>query len=89
MNKIKSIDILHRIIENKGSCNFASPSICLVCPLSKLKTNSTGSYLGCIEAINVVGLKAEEADNRYIEEAQKKLLDLEMEEMLEDKSDIQ
>lgn len=88
MNKIKSIDILHKIIENKGSCNFATPSICQVCFLSKLKTNSAGSYLGCIEAINVVGLKAEEADNRYMEEAQKKLLDIEIEEMLGDKSDI-
>lgn len=76
--------ILQKIISTGGQCDFGTPSICRACPLSKLKPKEDGTFLGCLEAIGVVGLKGKEVDDKYLEAANRKLLDLEMEEALDD-----
>lgn len=84
---MKPIDILNKIISTDGQCDFGSPKICSQCPLSKLKQKDTGTYYGCLEAIGVAGLKGKEVDEKYLEAAQKKLLELEMDNLLGDKID--
>jgi hypothetical protein len=86
---MKPIDILRKIIDNGGQCEFATPNICIACPLSKLKANDRGTYLGCIEAIGILDLKQEEADKKYLEVAQKRLIDLEIEDILGPTNDIE
>lgn len=68
--------ILHKIIENEGSCcNWARPSICKQCPLSKLRKKEDGTYLSCVEALGIESMTEEEADARYKEVASRLLLD--------------
>lgn len=80
---MEPVDILKKIIKTNGSCDFAKPSICVKCPLAQLRTTERGMFMGCIEAIGVVGLSNQEADAKYLAAAQKKLLDIEMDLMLE------
>jgi hypothetical protein len=78
------VEILQRIIEEEGSCCWASPSVCLSCPLSSLKVKQDGSAMNCIEAIGVEGLSAAEADKKYKEAAVRALLDAEVDSVLKD-----
>lgn len=75
--------ILKKIIEAEGSCTqWASPSVCQQCPLSKLKQKPDGNFLSCIEALRVQDMSEEEADARYKDVAIRILLDEEIEEIL-------
>jgi hypothetical protein len=70
------MDILNKIIDNEGSCTqWASPSVCKLCPLSKLKQKEDGTYLSCVEALGIENMTEEEADARYKEVASRILLD--------------
>jgi hypothetical protein len=68
------MDILKRIISEGGNCCWSRPSICAVCPLSKLKIKSNGSYMSCIESLGVQNLTEEEADAKYLDVATRMLL---------------
>lgn len=73
---MEKMDILNKIVESEGSCtNWANPSICRQCPLSKLKKKPNGTYYSCIEALGVQEMTEEEADARYKDVAAKILLD--------------
>ena len=74
---------MNKIIEAEGSCTqWASPSVCKECPLSKLRQKSNGNYLSCIEALGVQEMTEEEADARYKEVAIRILLDEAIDEIL-------
>jgi hypothetical protein len=75
--------ILNKIISAEGSCTqWASPSVCQQCPLSKLRQKPNGTYLSCIEALGVQNMTEEEADARYKEVAARILLDEAIDEIL-------
>lgn len=75
--------ILKKIIEQEGSCTqWASPSVCTKCPMSKLKQKEDGHYLSCIEALGIQDMSEEEADTRYKEVAIRLLLDETIDEIL-------
>lgn len=76
--------ILNKIIEEGGSCCWSRPSICKQCPLGKLKKKSDGTWLNCVEAINIEFLTEEQADAKYKEVATKLLLDKAIDDILGD-----
>ena len=69
------MDILKKIIEEKGNCCWSKPSICKLCPLSRLKARGDGSFMSCIESLGVQDLTEEQADARYKDVAERMLLD--------------
>jgi hypothetical protein len=76
-------NILNKIIEADGSCTqWACPSICKNCPLSKLRQKPNGTYLSCIEALGVQDMTEEQADAKYKEVATRLLLDEAIDEIL-------
>jgi hypothetical protein len=75
--------ILERIIEEEGSCCWAKPSVCASCPLGRLVRNDTGTFMSCVEALNIDGLSEQEADAKYKEAAISKLADISISTMLE------
>jgi len=76
-------NILNKIISAEGSCTqWASPSVCKQCPLSKLRKKPNGTYLSCIEALGVQNMTEEEADAKYKEVAARILLDEAIDEIL-------
>lgn len=79
MNKM---DILKKIVQEQGSCCWARPSICAVCPLSMLKIKPNGSYMSCIESLGVETLSEEEADAKYLDIASRILLSEAIEEII-------
>jgi hypothetical protein len=79
---MQQVDILQKIIEEGGSCCWSDPSICALCPLSKLKIKPNGNYLSCIESIGAENLTEEEADAKYKLAAESALLDLQMHSVL-------
>lgn len=77
------MDILKKIVDSEGSCTlWAKPSICKLCPLSKLKKKSNGSYLSCVEALGVQDLTEEAADAKYKEAASRMLIDKAIDDLL-------
>ena len=63
-------DILGKIIADEGHCGvWAKPSVCQLCPISKLRQRSDGSFLSCIEALGIQDLSEEKADAIYKEVA--------------------
>ena len=75
--------ILNKIIEAEGSCTqWASPTVCSQCPLSKLRKKEDGTYLSCVEALGVQDMTEEEADAKYKEVASRILLDEAIDEIL-------
>lgn len=84
MNK-KSIEILEKIIANKGSCDKATSEECKICPLGN-SNNLNGGTLGCIDNLKIRGLSLEEADKKYLDAAMSALADLKIEEILEENS---
>lgn len=77
------ITILERIVAEEGSCCWATPSVCVSCPLGRLTRSDNGKYMSCVEALNIDGLSEEEADARYKEAASNKLADLTIENLIE------
>ena len=76
-------NILNKIIEEEGSCTqWATPSVCRECPLSKLRQKSDGNFLSCIEALGVQEMTEEDADARYKDVAIRILLDEAVDEIL-------
>ena len=76
-------NILERIIEEEGSCCWATTSTCKICPLGKLIKNDTGRFMSCIEALNIDGLSEEEADAKYKAAAMDKLADISISNIIE------
>ena len=70
------ISILEKIIKEEGNCCWASPSICLQCPLGKMVRYESGNYMSCVDVVGVDGLSEEEADAKYKAAATDKLADL-------------
>jgi hypothetical protein len=83
MNKM---DIVKKIVEEGGSCCWARPNICAICPLSMLKIKPNGSYMSCIESLGVQDLSEEEADAKYLDIASRILLSEAIEEIIGDKN---
>jgi len=81
MNKI---DILNKIIEENGSCGWAKPGICDICPLSKLHKKTDGTYLNCVEAVGVIGLSSAEANEKYKAASINTLFDNAIQDLLEE-----
>lgn len=77
-------DILKKIIA-EGNCDWAvHETHCSVCPLSKLSTKPDGNFYSCYEAI--VGdelVDTPTVDLKYLEAAERALLELEIEAVLE------
>lgn len=75
--------ILKKIIESDGSCTqWATPAICKLCPMSKLKQKEDGNFLSCVEALGVNDMTEEEADAKYKDIASRLLLDEAIDEIL-------
>ena len=83
------MDVLSKIIEEEGHCGlWATPDICMRCPLSKLKQKADGSYLSCVEALDATNVNSEvEADALYKEVAVRLLLNRSVEDMLTDEEE--
>lgn len=77
------VSILERIIAEEGSCCWARPAICKDCPLSRLTRSDNGSFMSCVEALNIDGLSEEEADTRYKEAAISKHADITLQRIIE------
>ncbi len=77
-------DILRKIIEEEGSCDWANkcPEVCNKCPLGKLKTKPNGDFYSCLEALNVDGMKEHDTNQRYKDIAEDVLEEIEIEEIL-------
>lgn len=75
--------ILERIIQEEGSCCWASPNICQSCPLGRLARNDVGGYMSCVEALGIDGISEEEADARYKAAALDKLADKSISDLIE------
>lgn len=71
----EQIEILTKIIEHEGSCDWSSIQTCMACPMSKLKKKPNGTWYSCMEALDISGLTSEEANLRYMSAAKKILLD--------------
>jgi hypothetical protein len=85
---MESKQILERIIKEDGNCCWSKPSICRNCPLSKLKTDSNGNYLNCVEAVGATSIFEEEADALYKKVAEKLLLEMEVHNILTNNSEV-
>lgn len=75
--------ILEKIIQEEGSCTWASATVCNNCPLGKIARGDGKGFMSCVEAINIDGLSEEEADKKYKEAALDKLADLSMENIID------
>jgi hypothetical protein len=80
--------ILEKIIKEEGNCCWSRPLICRVCPLSKLTRYDNGTYMSCVEALNIDGLSEEEADAIYKKAALNKLADIAIHEIIEGEDGI-
>jgi hypothetical protein len=81
-------DILRKIIAENGSCEWVMEVVemyaCDVCPLGKMATRDDGGPVSCIEAV-YSGLDKSTSyatDADYLRAAQRKLLELDAEEIL-------
>jgi len=86
---MKKKEVLKRIIDAKGSCDwvfslYRGCNICHFCPLGKLREKPNGDYYSCYEA--VCGEQKIDDDSKidkmYLEAAEKKLLDISVDEEL-------
>ena len=74
--------ILNKIIQEDGSCCWATKSVCASCPMNKLRQRDNGTFLSCVESIGVENLSEEEADAKYKEVAERLLLSEAIDEIL-------
>jgi hypothetical protein len=81
---MNGMDILKQIIAEEGNCCWSKPSICISCPLSKLKVKQDGSFMSCIESLGVQDLTEAKADARYKDVATRILLDETVDQILGD-----
>jgi hypothetical protein len=77
------VKILERIIAEEGSCCWATPAVCISCPLGNLIRSDDGKYMSCVEALNIENLSEEEADIKYKEAATSKLGDIAVDKIFE------
>lgn len=82
---MNEIDVLKKIVENDGSCTWAKPSICKICPMSRLKKKNDKEYVNCIEALGAADVSEDQADKLYLDKAKELLLDKQIEDMLKDR----
>lgn len=80
--------ILQRIVDEDGSCHWAKPKICELCPLSRLKTRKDGSYASCVESLSADGIPEPDADVIYKAAAEQALLNLGMHGILTDDGEV-
>ena len=82
---MKDKEILQKIIDSEGSCNWSNPEICSKCPMSRLKFRDDGNPLSCVDALNIESVKIEDRDKIYKAAAEKVLADLEIDDIIEEK----
>jgi hypothetical protein len=82
---MKDKEILQKIIDSEGSCNWSNPEICAKCPMSRLKFKDDGNPLSCVDALNIENVKIEDRDKVYKAAAEKVLADLAIEDIVEEK----
>ena len=79
------IEILEKIIENNGSCNWTHDEKCLatdICKMCPLSYDPNGKYISCCSAIIDKFSEVANLDDMFLKQAKDKLVDLLMEEML-------
>lgn len=81
---MNSIEILEKIISALGDCSDAALEQCRKCPLSRLKVQDNGSSMNCIEAVGATNLPSEQANEKYLDAAIRKLAEIRLEEILEE-----
>jgi len=77
--------ILNKIIEQKGSC-IGLNTHCHICPFNRAAKRKDGSYESCVEFLNASSASSHKQDEIYLKAATAKLLEIEIHEMLSDKS---
>lgn len=82
---MKDKEILQKIIDSEGSCDWSNPEICAKCPMSRLKFKDDGNPLSCVDALNIENVKIEDRDKVYKAAAEKVLADLAIEDIVEEK----
>jgi len=76
-------DILQKIIDSEGKCDWATPAHCSACPLSKLKLKDNGDPMSCVEAVGAFDLHSiEEVNEIYKNTAARKLADIAIEDII-------
>ena len=76
-------DILQRIVDEKGNCDWImseAEDICDKCPMSRLKKNKDGNYLACYLALKAY--ETVDPDKLYYDKAVELLMEISMEETL-------
>lgn len=81
---MKDKEILQKIVDNSGNCDWSVPEICAKCPMSRLRFRDDGNPLSCVDALNVEGVKIEEADAIYKETAERLLAQMELDQIIEE-----
>jgi hypothetical protein len=81
---MKDKEILQKIIDSDGSCNWSNPEICAKCPMSRLKFREDGNSLSCVDALNIENVKIEDRDKIYKVAAEKVLADIEIDGIIGD-----
>ena len=77
-------EVLQAIIDNDGSCNFATRNICTICPLNRYKQRADGTFYSCFDAIvpEHTAWWRDKWRQRYINVATSLLLDIIIKELL-------
>lgn len=76
-------DILQKIVDSDGSCEWASPEVCSRCPLGRLKKRQDGiNYLSCADALGIDQHPSEDHNKLYKDAAKRLLLDMSIEDLL-------
>lgn len=81
--------ILKKIVQEDGNCAWARESVCMRCPLARLKQKEDGSFYSCLEALKAHDLSEEAADVLYKEVAERLLLDEAVEAILEERNAVE
>ena len=76
-------EILQKIVDSEGNCDWARPEVCKLCPLSTLRHRDDGNPLSCTDALGIEMLPQDEHDARYKEVAGRLLADLAIEDIVE------
>lgn len=77
-------DILQKIVDSEGSCDWSDPETCAKCPMSRLKFKDDGNPLSCVDALNIENVKIEDRDKVYKEAAEMVLANLAIEDIIEE-----
>jgi len=82
---MKDREILQKIIDSEGNCNWSNSEICSKCPMSRLRFREGGDPLSCVDALNIENVKIEDRDKIYKAAAEKVLADIEIDDIIEEK----